>query len=219
MARVLVIHHDSGPRKFLEARAGFHNEAKGAAGFSKAVKALVKFKPDVILVGIDARPNEAMDLIRHCRRTGIQAPIVVVGPAKAGTHKQHLLKLGAVDFVEYPMEQTELDRAITQAMDAERETAGKLPPLSPEEVGVNSTDLQNKLNRHMVCFAGKGQVYIQSLILGNGKTSPPRIALKCPLRQQYHYPTDVYYEYIRDVCCADPSVCPAYQDFQAKRRA
>lgn len=72
------------------------------------------------------------------------------------------------------------------------------------------------LNRRMVCVAGRNQVFIQSMILGGGRTSRPRIALKRPLRKQFGYSPDVYHEFIRDVCCADPSSCPAWQAFQQR---
>ncbi len=31
--------------------------------------------------------------------------------------------------------------------------------------------------------------------------------------------SQIYYEYIRDVCCNDPSACPAVQQFAAKNSA
>jgi len=89
------------------------------------------------------------------------------------------------------------------------------PPLSDEELNRNLSDLERELNARMVCTAGKNQVYIRSLLTGNG-TTQPRIALKCSLRRDIGLDPDVFYEYIRDVCACDPQQCPAYQNFQQR---
>ena len=89
------------------------------------------------------------------------------------------------------------------------------PPLTDEELNGNLTALQQKLARGMVCPAGKGQVYLRSLLTGNG-TTKPRIALKCSLRRDVKLPPEVFFEHIRDVCCCDPEKCEAYRAFKAR---
>ena len=89
------------------------------------------------------------------------------------------------------------------------------PPLTPEEMTTNLSVLEHKLNREMVCQAGKNQVYLRSLLTGKG-TTRPRVALKCPLRKDIGERAEVFYEHIRDVCCGNPEVCEALQAF--KRR-
>lgn len=89
------------------------------------------------------------------------------------------------------------------------------PPLTDEELKGNLTALQQKLGREMVCPAGKGQVYLRSLLTGNG-TTKPRIALKCVLRKDIKQPAEVFFEHIRDVCCCDPEKCEAYRAFKAR---
>lgn len=89
------------------------------------------------------------------------------------------------------------------------------PPITPEETKANLSDLERSLNRDMKCPAGKNQVFIRSLITKAGPT-PPRIALKCTYRKDIHLPAEVFYEHIRDVCCGDPSQCPAYQAFKER---
>ncbi|RMF77636.1 MAG: hypothetical protein D6744_11115 [Planctomycetota bacterium] len=87
------------------------------------------------------------------------------------------------------------------------------PPLTPEELSGNLSELERDLNRRMVCQAGKNQVYIRSLLTGNG-TTQPRIALKCSLRRDVGESPDVFYEHIRDVCACDPEKCEAYRRFK-----
>ncbi len=84
------------------------------------------------------------------------------------------------------------------------------PPLTPEELTGNLTVLQNRLNRDMQCPAGRNQVYVRSLLTGNG-TTRPRIALKCALRRAVKQSPEVFYEQIRDVCCANHEQCEAWQ--------
>ncbi len=95
------------------------------------------------------------------------------------------------------------------------EAAG--PPLTPEELTTNLSLLERQLNRQMKCTAGMNQVYIRSVITGRA-TTRPRIALKCPLRRDLGEPADVFFEYIRDVCCSDPEQCPAWQHFRERAR-
>ncbi len=90
------------------------------------------------------------------------------------------------------------------------------PPVTEFEKKTNLTVLQHELHRQMKCFAGKNQVYLQSIILDNGQKTRPRIALKCSLRDEAGLDRDVYYEYIKDTCCGDPRTCPAYQMFLQK---
>ncbi|MFQ5413418.1 MAG: hypothetical protein ACE5E6_03070 [Phycisphaerae bacterium] len=219
MARILLIHNDRGPRKLLEARAGVHHDVKTVENLGKAMRAITSFRPELLLVGVSPKRPEGLDLLRYLKRNRIDIPAVVVGPAQAGALQPMLMKLGAAAFVEFPMEQATLDQVLSNALQTDKETHGQVPPISPEELNGNISDLEKQLNRRMACFAGKNQVYIQSTILGGGRTSKPRTSLKCPLRKQFGHPPNVYYEYIRDVCCGDPAACPAYQEFKARYTA
>jgi hypothetical protein len=87
------------------------------------------------------------------------------------------------------------------------------PPISPEELSGNLSDLERELNGRMKCHAGKNQVFIRSLLTPTG-TTQPRITLKCPLRRDIGLKPAVFYEYIRDVCCSDPEQCEAYRRFK-----
>jgi len=89
------------------------------------------------------------------------------------------------------------------------------PPVTDEEARANLSDLERKLNAEMVCHAGKNQVFIRSLLTGNG-TTQPRITLKCHLRRDIGLEPDVFYEHIRDVCCCDPEKCEAYRQFKER---
>ncbi len=89
------------------------------------------------------------------------------------------------------------------------------PPITDEETNVNLSVLESRLNRDMICVAGRNQVYLRSLLTGRG-TTQPRIALKCHLRKDAGQEPEVFYEHIRDVCCRDPEQCAAYRRFKAR---
>lgn len=84
------------------------------------------------------------------------------------------------------------------------------PPLTPEELTGNLSEIEKRLNREMKCPAGRGQVYVRSLLTGTS-TTRPRIALKCHLRRDIGLTPDVFYEHIRDVCCCDHEQCEAWR--------
>ena len=87
------------------------------------------------------------------------------------------------------------------------------PPVTEFERNCNVTVLQHELHGQMKCFAGKNKVYLRSVLQEDGRRTRPRIALKCALRAEFGMKRHVYYEYIRDVCCGNPSRCPAYRKF------
>jgi DNA-binding NarL/FixJ family response regulator len=216
MSRVLVIHAERGARRFLEARSAIHHQTQCVDNLSAGMKAVAAFRPDVIMCGLDGKKGEALDLLRYLRRNRIDIPVLVVAVSGAGIYQSLAMKLGAAGFVEYPIEQDALDQALSKALQSDKDAHGTVPPITREELNANLSELEKQLNRHMSCFAGKNKVYLQSMIQGGGYASKPRIALKCPLRKEYGYPPNVYYEYIRDVCCKNPPVCPAYQEFMAR---
>jgi hypothetical protein len=84
------------------------------------------------------------------------------------------------------------------------------PPLTQDELTGNLSQLERKLNTEMKCPAGRNQVYIRSL-LGQGRTTRPRIAMKCQLRKLAGLSLEIYYEEIRSTCCANHEQCPAWQ--------
>jgi DNA-binding response OmpR family regulator len=219
MARVLILHPDRSARKRLEHHARDHHQITVVSDLRAGMRAMTKFQPQVVVVGLSAKKTDAFEFLRYQQRNGPAVPTIVVASSDAGSYQPLAMKLGAAAFLEYPLERAALDEAISKVTTAAWQAKGEQPPVTEEEAQANLTELEADLNRRMQCFAGKNLVYIQSFILGGGQTSKPRIALKCPLRQQYGDPPNVYYEYIRDVCCSNPSACTAHQTFKAKHPA
>ncbi|MFO0838020.1 MAG: hypothetical protein U1D55_05790 [Phycisphaerae bacterium] len=111
------------------------------------------------------------------------------------------------------LKKAEKPRVVAKAPPRVQEAMG--PPITAEELTANLSALEKKLNHEMKCPAGKNQVFLRSLLTGNG-TTKPRIALKCHLRRDIKLTAEVFYEHIRDVCCKDPTQCPAHQAFKGR---
>lgn len=219
MAKILVVHADKTTRHVLEAFASLHHHVSVVEDLRQAARHLGKHPPDLILVGLEVRKKEAIQLLYYLRREDLNIPTVVIAGPGAGIHQVLAMRIGAAAFLEYPIERDTLNQTISQSLQAAKEAKGEVPPITEEEANANLTELERNLNRHMQCFAGKNQVYLQSLIVGRNHTTKPRVALKCPLRKQFGLPPTVYYEYIRDVCCGNPAGCPAFQEFRARNSA
>ena len=116
MARVLVIHGERGARKFLAAHAEVHHEVKSVDNLARAMKTITTFRPSLVIAGLDGRKNEAFDLLRYLRRNAIDIPVLLCGAAGAGAFQPMAMRFGAAAFLEYPMEQEALDRAISKAL-------------------------------------------------------------------------------------------------------
>ena len=216
MARVLIIHPERSARRTLERHAGSHHQVSVTSDMRSGLKALAKFRPQVVVVGMNGKRRDALELLAHMQRNKLTTPTIVMAAPEAGMYQAAAMKLGAACFLEYPIERDAFEQAVAQVTTADFTSKGEQPPVTQEELEANLTELEAGMNRRMQCFAGKNLVYLQSFVLGGGRTSKPRIALKCPLRQQYGQPPNVYYEYVRDICCSNPSACTAHQQFKER---
>lgn len=217
-AKIVIVHHDRSMRHYLKALCLLHHKAVSAADVKTGLKLILKLEPVLIIVGLDAAKKEALQLMRYMKHYGSTIPAIVIASPGAGVLQVAAMKAGAKGFLEYPVDQARFDREISKALQADSDTHDVEPELTEEERGANLTELEKNLNRHMECVHGRNQVYLQSRVTGLAKTKP-RVALNCSLRARYGMKANVYYEYIRDVCCSDPQACPAVQQFAARNSA
>ncbi len=213
--KILIVHTDRKTRKFLETACAARHQVTAAADLKTGLKMILKTRPALVIAGLEARKKEALVLMRYMKQYNATMPVLVVGSRGSGALQPAAQRFGAKGFVEFPVDQARLDREISKILQADTDAHDGIPAITDEEKDTNLTQLESRLNRHMKCAAGKNQVFLQALIIGTTKTKP-RIALKCSLRQEFGLKRDVYYEYIRDVCCSDPGACPAVQKFQAR---
>ncbi len=217
-SKIVLIHSDKRVRKGLEAMCSVHRKPIAVADVKSGLKMILKISPALVVVGLDSHKKEALQLLRYMKSYGSVVPVIVVAGPWAGSLQMQAMKAGAKGFLEYPVDQARFDREITRALQTRLDLTATLPPITDEERDANLSDLERTLNRKMKCRAGRNQVHLQSLIIGLTKTRP-RISLQCALRAEFNMRTNVYYEYIRDVCCNDPGACTAVQQFEAKNYA
>ena len=216
--RILIVHADPVTRKYLEAMGSTQYEVLSVGDVQEGVKVILKNKPEVVLLGLEGGKKDALQLLRYLKHYGSPVPVIVIGNASVGPQQLAAMKFGARSFLEYPVDQDRLNREISKVLQASCDILDTIPTITEEEENSNRTELEKRLNRKMKCVHGKNQVLSHSYILGLNKTRP-RIILKCPLRAEYGMPSTIYYPYIRDVCCADPTVCPAVQQFESRHTA
>lgn len=182
------------------------------------VKAIARERPDVVVVGQDLKKEEGTRLLKYLKDNEVKLPVVLIAMRGTRAHEPLAMKLGARGFIGAPLDEARMEAAISEALSAHQSAMAGPPPITDEEMRGNLTMMERQLNSRMKCFAGRNQVYIQSTILG-GSTTRPRICLRCSLRAEYGLNKEVYYEFIRDVCCSDPMKCEAARKFQAERES
>lgn len=218
MPKALIVHHDKTIRGVLEGLLRDRYVIEGAKHVKAGAKQMIKGKPDVVVIGQDPK-EEAARLLTYMRDNQMKKPAVVVVLSRGmGMHQQKLMKLGARGMVEYPVEKERLCQTIHKAMQQADAINAAPPPITQEEMDSNLSMLETQLNQKMKCFAGRNQVYIRSLITG-GIAPQPRVCLRCPLREEFGLNREVFYEFIRDVCCSEPGTCEAVQLFRARESA
>lgn len=218
MAKVVLIHSDKAIRAALEALTQARHEVLVARDLKAGIKQIAASRPDLIVVGHDAKKQEGIRLLRHLRDNVSKTPVIVVVTRGLGVIQPMAMKLGARGFIEYPVDPARYQQAIDAALQASEEAKAGPPPITDEELNSNLSMLETDLNRRMKCFAGRNQVYLYSKITG-GVRPRPRISLRCGLRAEFGLDKHVYYEFIRDVCCKDPGQCKAVQLYRARESA
>lgn len=212
MPSALLVCRDRTNRKHLEQLLIGLYEVISAKDARTGVRQLARDMPDVVLLVSDQRKT-ASGFLKHCRDRGFALPVVVIMPRGSRQEQPNLLKLGADAFVELPADRQNLSRAAADAIDRQEELLQPPPPVTEYERRANLSELESELNDAVTCFAGKNKVYIQSQIAG-AAGNKPRVCLKCPLRADFGLNQDVYYEFIREICCARPDQCEAVQLFR-----
>lgn len=218
MPKVLIIHHDAAVREKLAKTVADHHQPIVADNINAGLKGIRQYRPDVGLGGLDGKQLSLLTLLKFLKDNEFDIPMLVIASSDAGQQQPTAMKLGAKAFIEYPTAPERLLAHIAMSLQDFHDKRHRAVPLTPAEQNGNLSDIERTFNRQMRCFAGKNQVFLQSLITGSHKTQP-RICLKCPLRKEFGYTERIYHDYIRDVCIADHEACPAVQQFQERTAA
>jgi DNA-binding NarL/FixJ family response regulator len=217
MRSLVVIDRQRRTRRELCSLLATRYTVFGVRNIRGVSKLLRKRRPDLLLVNTAAQDGIAIAVLRWIQLFGIQIPTIVL--AGRGAAREALLaqRLEASAVLNWPTPFARLLEAIESLGAAKPSPVASTPMITADEAQTNLTLLEQRLNREMKCFAGKNKVYIQSVIVGNGLTTKPRVSLKCPLRAEFGLTPNVYYEYIREHCCGCPEECPAVRIFRERQ--
>lgn len=218
MKTLLLVDRDRRTRREIRVLLKARHRVTAVQGISDAFVSIRKHRPDVVLVYSAAKSRLAVALLEGLVYCDERIPVVVLAGPGASNDLAKVRRLGARAALPWPTSYGRLIEAVNSACAAPRPNCETAPTITDVERRSNLTQLEQRLNRGMKCFAGANQVYLRSVILGNGVTTTPRVTIKCPLRAEFGLTPNVYYEYIRDRCCADSEKCSAVRMFRQRQR-
>ena len=217
--RTLLLDNDSRERRFVATLAEtICNDVVEVSTASDAVRTLGQRRkcPGLIVAVLEVKTKAAIKVLRRLNALHMSIPTVLIVARGAEALVPLARELGACFFVHRPLHAEDLDQVVHQALNNGKLTQAGPPPLTAEERGRNLTLLVDQLNSEIKCSAGRHQVFLHSFVEEVGRTTTPRVTLRCPLREGLGLQPYVYYEHIRDVCRAAPERCKALQAYTAE---
>ena len=115
-SKIVIVHSDKRVRKALEALCSVHHEPIAVPDVKTGLKMILKISPALAVVGLDSQKKEALQLLRYMKSYGSVVPVLVVAGRGAGALQMQAMKAGAKGFLEYPVDQSRIDREISRSM-------------------------------------------------------------------------------------------------------
>ena len=173
--------------------------------------------PGVLVLAFGDRIRAEILMLARVRSLPTWVPVLLVAAPQAEPYVPLMQHLGVRQVLYPPLNDPDFGHALRAALDeTPPDEATDPPPLTAYEQRTrNLSALAKRLNQRVQCGAGKRRVLVQSFITGHNRKTPPRVALRCPLRTELGLQPYVYCEHIRDVCCAAPQKCVVLRAYQA----
>jgi DNA-binding response OmpR family regulator len=83
---------------------------------SQALQEIQRFAPDVIITDIALPDLSGKDLLVALNSQGVEAPVIVIGPKGMESDLFQAFRLGATDFLIWPMREAEVVAAVERVM-------------------------------------------------------------------------------------------------------
>lgn len=217
--RTLLLDNDAPERQFVATLAEtICDDVVEVSTAAAAVRALGQGRKclGLIIAALEAKTKAAIKVLRRLNALHMSIPTVLIVAHGAEALVPLARELGACLFLYRPLHAEALDHVLRQALDNGKLTQARPPPLTVEERGRNLSLLVDQMNSEIKCSAGRQQVFLHSFVEEVGRTTTPRVTLRCPLREALGLQPYVYYEHIRDVCCAAPERCETLQAYTAE---
>ena len=208
-------------RRYLEACAETLGGHASFLNSFEALQARLSRDPEgaaVVVPALKKNLTAVTALLAGLRMAGSALRLVLVVDESDAPYLPLLREIGVRHVVQASLNGTQLYNALRAAIEEKTPPSPLiLPPLTDEETGVNIEQLADELNQRIRCGAGKSQVFLHSWVVGVDRKTTPRITLRCPLRDGLRLQAYVYYEHIRDVCCANVEACAVLRAYAASK--
>jgi signal transduction histidine kinase/DNA-binding response OmpR family regulator len=116
--RILLVEHDPDISDLISRQTlqplGYRVEVVGAA--PAAIQEAVRFAPDVILANLNLPGLSGKDLLVALSSQGLDVPIIVIAPKGMESDVIQAFRLGATDFLSWPIREAEVVSAVERVL-------------------------------------------------------------------------------------------------------
>jgi DNA-binding NtrC family response regulator len=123
--RILIVDDDKHIRSLLREHLGATYDVDVAESGAQAFAAVVKNRPDVILLDVTMPGISGLDVMKAIREMGVTTPILVITGNEAVAIAEKALQNGAYGYIPKPFTLAYIDHLIATAL-----MAGTTPPAS-----------------------------------------------------------------------------------------
>lgn len=118
--RILVVDDDKHIRALLREHLGATYDVDVAESGAQAFAAVVKNRPDVILLDITMPGISGLDVMKAIREMGVTTPVLVITGNEALAIAERALQAGAYGYIPKPFTLAYIDHLIATALTASR---------------------------------------------------------------------------------------------------
>jgi DNA-binding response OmpR family regulator len=157
--RILIVENDPGisdliGRQALQA-AGFQTLV--VADAHSAISAALQFSPDLIIVDLNLSGLSGKDLLVAFSSQGIETPVIILAPKGNETEMVQTFRVGASDFLIWPVRETEVINAVERVL---RQVRGRRERDNmAQQFQVINKELQQRV-RELVTIFGVGKAVL-----------------------------------------------------------
>lgn len=123
--KILIVEDDADLRRAIGARLHSHGyETVAAADGTSAIAIARTERPSLVVLDLGLPAGDGFTVIERLKRTGGNAPIVVVSARGSASDRDRAFKLGAAEFFSKPFDNEQLMRTIKDLLPDEAPNAG-----------------------------------------------------------------------------------------------
>ena len=157
--RILLVENDPEISDLISRQTlqpmGYQVEVVGAA--AAAISQAVRFAPDVIIANLNLQGLSGKDLLVALNSQGVDAPIIVIAPKGMESDVVQAFRLGATDFLSWPIREAEVVSAVERVLRQGR--ARREREVLSRQLSQTNQELQRRV-RELTTIFGVGKAVI-----------------------------------------------------------